>query len=655
MVGQRLRGWFGGRIKPEGRLVAFFLAMLIGSIALLTFVLGEVYQQAGRQAETDAGNIAGVLEARLDATFRRMQADLEQLAATMPLDALAPDADSRFRAMIEHRLTLDSAHFPEIVGYRVIDRAGIVRYASHGAQAQVSAGDRDYFVALRDNPALPIFFSQVVTGRITGRQMLIVAVPLRDAAGGFQGLVMAPLDLGHLQSMFDGVNLGPQGVITLRRSDNGRLALRRPARPQAVNQTLADNPMHLRIEAGERSGSIRYQAALDGVERLYVYRRVSDYPFYVAVGIASDDYLANWRAMTVAVVVSALLLVLSLSLVFIRLLRTEREEAAISQRLVESEARYRLLADNSHDVIWMLDIPTRRFSYVSPSVVDLRGYPASQAIGQSLAETLTGESAARLNDEIDRHLRRISAGDRSAQVLTSEVEQLCRDGSVVSTEIVGNYLFDADGVPRTILGITRNVSERKAAELALRESNRELQLRLDEISRLQAALQEQAVRDGLTGLFNRRYLDEMLEREVSRARREGIPLSLVMLDIDHFKRVNDTYGHQAGDEVLRTLAATLLADIRAEDMACRYGGEEFLILLPNMPLAAALLRAESWRAAVADLAVAHGDFSIRFTVSLGVAAYPDHGKTPDDLTRCADHALYRAKNAGRNQVQAYAD
>lgn len=655
MVGQRLRGWFGGRIKPEGRLVAFFLAMLIGSIALLTFVLGEVYQQAGRQAETDAGNIAGVLEARLDATFRRMQADLEQLAATMPLDALAPDADSRFRAMIEHRLTLDSAHFPEIVGYRVIDRAGIVRYASHGAQAQVSAGDRDYFVALRDNPALPIFFSQVVTGRITGRQMLIVALPLRDAAGGFQGLVMAPLDLGHLQSMFDGVNLGPQGVITLRRSDNGRLALRRPARPQAVNQTLADNPMHLRIEAGERSGSIRYQAALDGVERLYVYRRVSDYPFYVAVGIASDDYLANWRAMTVAVVVSALLLVLSLSLVFIRLLRTEREEAAISQRLVESEARYRLLADNSHDVIWMLDIPTRRFSYVSPSVVDLRGYPASQAIGQSLAETLTGESAARLNDEIDRHLRRISAGDRSAQVLTSEVEQLCRDGSVVSTEIVGNYLFDADGVPRTILGITRNVSERKAAELALRESNRELQLRLDEISRLQAALQEQAVRDGLTGLFNRRYLDEMLEREVSRARREGIPLSLVMLDIDHFKRVNDTYGHQAGDEVLRTLAATLLADIRAEDMACRYGGEEFLILLPNMPLAAALLRAESWRAAVADLAVAHGDFSIRFTVSLGVAAYPDHGKTPDDLTRCADHALYRAKNAGRNQVQAYAD
>jgi PleD family two-component response regulator len=150
--------------------------------------------------------------------------------------------------------------------------------------------------------------------------------------------------------------------------------------------------------------------------------------------------------------------------------------------------------------------------------------------------------------------------------------------------VVASYLLDEDGVARSILGITRNVSERKAAESALK-SNRQLHARIEEIGRLQVALQELAVRDSLTGLYNRRYLDETLEREVSRARREGIPLSLVMLDIDYFKRVNDTYGHQVGDEVLRTLAATLSADIRAEDVACRYGGEEFLILLPNMPLA----------------------------------------------------------------------
>jgi diguanylate cyclase (GGDEF)-like protein len=220
---------------------------------------------------------------------------------------------------------------------------------------------------------------------------------------------------------------------------------------------------------------------------------------------------------------------------------------------------------------------------------------------------------------------------------------------------VSSYLLDADGVARTILGITRNVSERKAVESALRETNRQLHARIEEIGRLQVALQELAVRDSLTGLYNRRYLDETLEREVSRARREGIPLSLVMLDIDHFKRVNDTYGHQVGDEVLRMLASTLLADIRAEDVACRYGGEEFLILLPNMPLETTMLRAQAWRSAVEALRVTHGNFQITFTISLGVSAYPEHGKTPDDLTRCADQALYRAKNEGRNQVSVFFD
>jgi len=128
-----------------------------------------------------------------------------------------------------------------------------------------------------------------------------------------------------------------------------------------------------------------------------------------------------------------------------------------------------------------------------------------------------------------------------------------------------------------------------------------------------------------------------------------------MLDIDHFKQVNDTYGHQVGDEVLRILASILSADIRAEDVACRYGGEEFLILLPNMPLETTMLRAQGWRSAVEALSVKHGNFQITFTISLGVAAYPEHGKTPDDLTRCADQALYRAKNEGRNQVSVFFD
>ena len=371
-------------------------------------------------------------------------------------------------------------------------------------------------------------------------------------------------------------------------------------------------------------------------------------------GVAVSGVGVSAVGVSGVAVLAVVLLFLSLSLLLIRLLRVEKEERVIAAKLMESEARYRMLAENSHDVIWTLDIPSRRYTYVSSSITDMSGYLPEEIVGESIDSRLTPESASRLARDIDQRLRRIAAGDKAASVVVSELEQVCKDGGVISTEVVSSYLRDADGVAHTILGITRNVSERKAAELALRETNRQLHARIEEIGRLQVALQELAVRDSLTGLYNRRYLDETLEREVSRARREGNPLSLVMLDIDYFKRVNDTYGHQVGDEALRMLATTLLADIRAEDVACRYGGEEFLILLPNMPLETAVQRAEAWRLAIESLSVGLGNFHLTFTISLGVSAYPEHGKTPDDLTRCADQALYRAKNEGRNQVSVFA-
>jgi len=498
-----------------------------------------------------------------------------------------------------------------------------------------------------------LYFSEVIVEKPSGRSYLFVIQPVSNAQGGRLGFVVAQLDLDALSRMFETINLGVQGVVAILRADDGRLILQRPGQPALVNHALENNPLQRRVQSGEMQGTMRLLGMQDGVERVYAFRRISEYPLYVASGLAVVDYLAEWRQTAGVAAISALLLFLSLSLVLIRLLRAENEEALTARKLAESEARYRLLAENSHDVIWTLDIPSRRYTYVSASVTDMFGYLPEEVVGESIEARLTAESASRLSRDIDQRLRRIAAGDKTAGVVVSELEQVCKDGEVISTEVVSSYLQDADGVAHTILGITRNVSERKAAELALRETNRQLHARIEEIGRLQVALQELAVRDSLTGMYNRRYLDETLEREVSRARREGNPLSLVMLDIDHFKRVNDTYGHQVGDEALRMLANTLLADIRMEDVACRYGGEEFLVLLPNMPLETAMQRAEAWRGAIEGQSVTLGNFPITITISLGVAAYPEHGKTPDDLTRCADQALYRAKHGGRNQICVY--
>jgi diguanylate cyclase len=188
------------------------------------------------------------------------------------------------------------------------------------------------------------------------------------------------------------------------------------------------------------------------------------------------------------------------------------------------------------------------------------------------------------------------------------------------------------------------------SEHALNAANRALQQQLGEIHILQARLSEQANRDPLTGLYNRRYLDSTLERELARCKREGQPLSLVLIDLDHFKQINDTYGHQAGDEVLKQLADMLNAQARAADVACRYGGEEFLLLLPDMPQDIALERVEQWRATFAAMTIAFGEFRMQATLSIGIATYPGHGTSPTELIRRADRALYQAKTAGRNRV-----
>jgi diguanylate cyclase (GGDEF)-like protein len=159
------------------------------------------------------------------------------------------------------------------------------------------------------------------------------------------------------------------------------------------------------------------------------------------------------------------------------------------------------------------------------------------------------------------------------------------------------------------------------------------------------------VRDALTGLYNRRYLEEVMEREVRRASRAAQSLGVLIIDLDYFKKFNDTYGHDAGDAVLREIAVSLTKGVRAEDFVCRFGGEEFVVILPTADLAAARARAERLRAKTRDLTILHQGRSMgMITISVGVAAFPEHGESPKELLAAADAALYEAKRGGRDQV-----
>ncbi|MCC4601038.1 diguanylate cyclase [Xanthomonas melonis] len=188
------------------------------------------------------------------------------------------------------------------------------------------------------------------------------------------------------------------------------------------------------------------------------------------------------------------------------------------------------------------------------------------------------------------------------------------------------------------------IAEAAAEQLSLALSN----------LRLRESLRRQSIRDALTGLYNRRYLEESLSHELARCARRGLPLSVLMLDVDHFKQFNDSQGHAGGDLLLAAVGELLLTRLRAEDVACRYGGEEFTVILPEADGEEAMRVAEQIRGHVAALAVSDGQRALpRVTASIGVASFPVDGELGSSLIQKADAALYAAKRGGRNRVERH--
>jgi diguanylate cyclase (GGDEF)-like protein/PAS domain S-box-containing protein len=218
-------------------------------------------------------------------------------------------------------------------------------------------------------------------------------------------------------------------------------------------------------------------------------------------------------------------------------------------------------------------------------------------------------------------------------------------------DLRASHLYDRGKEIIGCLIILRDISQQKRFEADLQQVNQRLQEQLSEINTLHAELREQAIRDPLTGLLNRRVMEEVLDKTIAQSARLQMPLSVVMIDVDHFKIINDTYGHQDGDEVLRWLGRLLKTSCRKGDIACRYGGEEFLIIMVGASVEDVARRAEEWRRLVEAFVVSYDSHELSVTISLGVANLSDDCTDTASLLKAADHALYQAKLAGRNCVR----
>jgi diguanylate cyclase (GGDEF)-like protein len=254
-------------------------------------------------------------------------------------------------------------------------------------------------------------------------------------------------------------------------------------------------------------------------------------------------------------------------------------------------------------------------------------------------------------------LERVHVMDGSASELRCpHIEEAAAEGMVCAP-------LAAEGVSLGVLHLQlrRIDPERQRAtrladgERLIRSLAEQLELALANF-RLRETLREQSARDQLTGLFNRRYMEESLDRELMRASRQGYSLGLLMMDLDHFKDLNDGFGHAAGDRVLRAVGDFLESSVRGDDVACRFGGEEFVVILPRASLDDTRRRAEALRKGMKGLRLEPSEPSLpSVTISIGVSCSSDHGETGKQLIYAADVALYRAKAGGRDQVVVATD
>ena len=317
---------------------------------------------------------------------------------------------------------------------------------------------------------------------------------------------------------------------------------------------------------------------------------------------------------------------------------TERKRLESELRI--TDLRMRSLFEQTHDAVFIMDL-AGRFLDANLHALEILGYERAEIFQLSLIDISAEPEKTTLV------ISRLVAGEI---IPLYERRFRKKSGQVFPGEVNIELVKDEGKEPLHIQCNIRDISRRKQAEDALNNANELLRQRVAEVEALHEEVREQSLHDPLTGLYNRRYLADTLNREVTRAENDHAEVSLILADIDFFKVINDTYGHAVGDQFLVEISRNLTNCARKSDFICRFGGEEFLLILPSTGREAALKRAEQMRQHCAKIALPYEGQNLHVTVSFGVATYPRHAATAEELIVRADKALYLSKHAGRNRV-----
>lgn len=600
-------------------LIAFLMIGFCGASAVM---LVELRRDSWTSANAGAQNLLAVLSQDIEGSIQSYDRVLSGIVTRLEKADL-----NRFPADLQQSLlfdgTLNETYFTSVL---VLDASGnVIRDAGAVPHRRDNFADRAYFQAHAKGNAPGLYISTPFQRRLTGDDdVLGLSRRINAPDGSFAGVVVGTLKLSYFRDLFEKTRLNPEDSINLF-SESGTLVMRMPYLADQIGRDLSKTDNVRRFQS-ESSGRFSGVSAIDGITRVYNFVHVGSLPLIINVALSHSEIFATWRTQA-AIIGSILVILCLLTGVLAFMVRREFVRTARAEKETRrSEAQYRLLADHATDVIIRLDQDLVR-RYVSPASRDMLGMDPADLVDMSAANIIHPD---------DWPVVQSMAQEARASGLPVEAIYRLRhrDGHYVWVEGKYRHITDHDG----FIVVLRDISKRKVAETRLQAASAELARR--------------ANTDGLTGLANRRRFDEALETASNEAAASGKALSLLLIDVDRFKRFNDTYGHQAGDDCLRRVAQAIEGSARPTDLCARYGGEEIAVILPGASQSDAQRVGERVRDAVEGLNIVHaGNERGRVTISVGCSTVPPASPIdPAKLIQEADRVLYEAKRTGRNKV-----
>ncbi|MGC2780769.1 MAG: diguanylate cyclase [Bradyrhizobium sp.] len=572
-----------------------------------------------RNAEVELGNLARSLTQHVEDTFELADSLLRGVVTALERDDGKPGGIERIQAFLKAR----KASLGRVRGLFAYDENGNwLATTEDVVLSNYNNADRDYFEHHAKSADRSLLVGLPVRSKAGGQWVITLSRRWSHADGRFGGVVVATIDVAYFAQFYRQFAVGRQGMISLLSRDGALLADNSEPDPQVLGRPILDTiPYH------PASGVLHLPRSGESSERIGFYQHAQRYPFLLLTTRTQEDVLAGWRRdalVRVAVLVGLVALVVAIG-VFLMKQLLQRQRLALA--LAAKEENFRLLAEGSSDIVTRIELD-ECIGYVSPSTMRVLGWHPSQLLGKRALSGVNPLDRPQLQEILDQ-LRKGAVDEARA---TYRMRR--RDKSEIWVEATIRATRGPDGGIDGFVAVTRDVTQQKT---------------------LQGRLETLAIEDGLTGLANRRRFDERLLEEWGRAYRDKTSLALLMIDIDHFKVFNDTYGHPAGDECLHTIAGILADEAqRSSDLAARYGGEEFAILLPNTDAVGCERLGERIRRALHEIGIVHEhNPSGIVTASLGGAVCRpgfERSAGPASLIDAADSALYAAKDGGRDRM-----